>query len=280
MSIAILGTGLLGSGFVLHQLELGNPVVVWNRSPDKTAPLAAAAATVAATPADAVRQAERVHLVLAEDPAVDAVLGDALAALPDGVPVLDHSTNLPDKTAARYARLRAQGVRYLHAPVFMAPANSRAGTGLMLIAGPTDEVDALLPALGAMTGRVWHVGERPDLAAVHKLHGNACLLGFAGLMGDLLAMGEAQGLAAEDTMSLFEHFQPGSSFPWIGKRVLGSASADTSFALTMARKDVRLMIQSAAGKPLSVLPGVAASMDRAIEGGHGDQDFAIFALPR
>lgn len=277
MSIAVLGTGLLGSGFVLHQCDLGKPVVAWNRSRDKLAPLAEAGATLAATPAEAVAGAERVHLVLSEDRVVDAVLADVLDALPADVPIIDHSTNLPRGVAERYTRLRSAGIRYLHAPVFMAPANSRAGTGMMLIAGPTAEVEALTPALEEMTGTVWHVGERPDLAAIHKLHGNACFIGLAGIVGDLLKMGAAQDLTPKETLALFDAFQPGKSLPWIAKRVVRAEGAATDFALAMARKDVRLMIDSAAGAPLNVLPSVAERMDAAIGDGDGDRDFAIFA---
>jgi 3-hydroxyisobutyrate dehydrogenase-like beta-hydroxyacid dehydrogenase len=46
------------------------------------------------------------------------------------------------------------------------------------------------------------------------------------------------------------------------------------FELTMARKDVRLMLETAVG-PLAVLPGVADRMDTLIAEGHGDQDMGV-----
>lgn len=280
-TIAVYGAGLLGSGFVENLLAKGERVVVWNRTPAKLAALVAKGAVAAADPAEAARGADRVHLVLTADDAVDATIAALRPGLGEGVPVLDHSTNLPARVAERARRLRAEGVRYLHAPVFMSPQNAREASGILLVAGPTAEVEALTPALATMTGRVWHVGERADLAAVHKLAGNGVLIALAGTMGDLFAIGAAQGLGPAEVLSLFDVFKPGNALPFIGQRVASAGDKPASFELTMARKDIALMIETAGGPDrLAVLPGVAASMDRALAAGLGDQDFAIFARPR
>ncbi|HLQ36569.1 MAG TPA: NAD(P)-binding domain-containing protein [Planctomycetota bacterium] len=276
-TLAVLGTGLLGSGMVENLLAKGHRVRIWNRSPDKLAPLLAKGAVAAADPAAAARGAERVHLVLAEDAAVDAVVAALRPGLGDGVPLVDHSTNLPARVAARFAELRAHGVRYLPAPVFMSPQNAREASGLMLLSGPQADADALTAALSAMTGKLWHIGERPDLAALFKLAGNAVLVSLAGAMGDLLAMGRANSVSPEQLLSLFEVFKPGGAIPFIGQRVVKAGDGPPSFELTMARKDVRLMQEAAGKAQLVVLPALAAAMDRALARGLGHQDFAVFA---
>jgi 3-hydroxyisobutyrate dehydrogenase len=278
-TIAVLGMGLLGSGFAENLLRKGHAVQVWNRSPAKCAPLVALGATAGSTPAQAVAGADRVHLVLAEDDAVDAVITALLPSLAPGATIVDHSTNLPHRVGERTTRLREQGVRYLHAPVFMAPSNARQGTGLMLLSGPADEAQALQPALAEMTGKVWHVGERADAAATLKLAGNGLLIALAGTMGDLYQLAEHNGLHATDVLTLFETFNPSPAY--LGKRVLQAGTVPASFELSMARKDVRLMIEGAGGpEHLSVLPGLAAAMDRDLAAGLGAEDFAIFAKPR
>ena len=55
----------------------------------------------------------------------------------------------------------------------------------------------------------------------------------------------------------------------------GDCSA--SFELTMARKDMRLMIEAAGGQPLAVLPAIAKRMDDAIAKGHGRDDLGAIA---
>ena len=276
-TIAVLGMGLLGIGFAENLLAKGHIVRVWNRTASKCAPVVALGAHGAETPADPVQGAERVHLVLTADTAVDSVIAAMRPALGADVPIVDHSTNLPTAVATRSDRLRAEGVRYLHAPVFMAPANSKAGTGLMLISGPTTEVEALRPALETMTGRLHFAGERSDKAAGIKLIGNGLMFMMSGAMGDLFHLAEATGVSAEEVMGLFQTFAPTPVY--LGQRVLNAGTAPASFELTMARKDTALMIESAGADTLTVLPAVAAAMDRAIEAGLGSEDYAIFNKP-
>lgn len=275
-TIAVLGTGLLGAAMVENLLQKRHTVRVWNRSRDKTAPLVQKGATAATSPAECVRGATRVHLVLSEDAAVDAVVGDARAGLGKDVPLIDHSTNAPAKVKARFAALRAQGVRYVPAPVFMSPQNAREASGLMLLAGPEADADALQNDLGAMTGKVWYVGERCDLAAIYKLAGNSVFFAMAAAMSDVLAIGKGSDVPPEQMLALFDVFKPGSALPFLGQRVARAGDGPASFELAMARKDARLMIEAAGRTQLHVLPAVAAAMDRAIARGLGQADYAAF----
>src|SRR5262249_36008976 len=135
-TVAVLGTGLLGSGFAENLIAKGHDVRVWNRSRDKLKPLVQKGAKAATDPVDAVRGASRVHLFVAEDDAAEAVITALRPGLGKDVPLVDHGTNLPARVAARFARLRSQGVRYLHAPVFMSPQNAREAQGMMVVSGP------------------------------------------------------------------------------------------------------------------------------------------------
>ena len=104
-NIAFLGTGLLGGACAEAAAKRGDKVTVWNRSVDKARDLARFGIVVAATPAEAVRDAERVHLVLKDDAVVDAVIASARPGMRADAILIDHSTTLPDLTARRAARL-------------------------------------------------------------------------------------------------------------------------------------------------------------------------------
>lgn len=275
-TIALLGTGLLGAGMVENMLQKGHRVQVWNRSTQKLAPLAAKGAFAAATPADAVRGAARVHLVLAEDTAVDAVMAQLRAGLGDGVPVYDHSTNHPQLTKARFAALRKAGVRYVPAPVFMSPTNAREASGLLAFSAPKDEAQAHEATLAPMTGKVLYAGDRPELANVYKLAGNSLFFALAAAMSDVLAIGRGNGVSTDDMLALFDVFKPGGGLPFLGRRVANAEQGTASFELQMARKDARLMIESSGAEKLIVLPAVAAAMDRAIAQGRAAADYAVF----
>jgi len=278
-SIAVLGMGLLGRGFALNLVDRHHPVRVWNRTASRAAPVGSAGAHVAASPAEAVEGASRVHLVLKADDAVDSVIEALRPSLAEEAWIVDHSTNLPARVAERFARLREDGLRYIHAPVFMGPSNSREATGLMLLSGPKDDEAALRPALETMTGKVLYLGEAPDHAAKIKITGNGLLVMLTAAMGDLFTMGAAAGLDHEDILSLFEQFQPTAA--GMGRRAVGASRRDPpGFTMTMARKDVQLMLDTA-GDPeaLTVLPAIAAAMDRAIADGRGEEDFTSLADP-
>lgn len=279
-TIALLGTGLLGSGIAENLLAKGHTVRVWNRTPQKLAPLVHKGAVAGKDPADTVRGCERVHLVLAEDSAVDAVVAALRPGLGANVPVIDHSTNLPTKVGVRFAAQQKVGVRYVPAPVFMSPQNGREASGLMLLCGPKAWADELTPALSSMTGKLWYVGERPDLAAFLKLAGNGMLISMCGAVGDLLAMAKHNGVPAEQVVGLFDVFKAGAALPFFAQRVANAGDGPASFELSMARKDVRLMVEAAGGAPLIVLPGLAAAMDQALARGQGAADFAVFAKPK
>jgi 3-hydroxyisobutyrate dehydrogenase len=275
--VAFLGTGLLGSGFVHGLLARGTSVTAWNRTAAKAEALAGAGARVAATAADAVRGARRVHLCLAADDAVDEVLAAIAGAVPPGVVIVDHSTTSPDGAAARGARLAAAGQRFLHAPVFMSPSAARSAGGMMLVVGARETLAAVEDELRAMTGDLWYLGDDLRRAAALKLLGNAMLIALAAGLADVFTVGAGLGVGAGEAHALLARLKPGGSIDIRGKRMAGGDFAAT-FELAMARKDVGLMIDAAAGRRLAVLPAIAARADELIERGLGDKDLGVLAV--
>jgi 3-hydroxyisobutyrate dehydrogenase len=273
--IAILGTGLLGSGFTRALREQGHDVRVWNRTPAKARALADTGAIPVEDAADAVRGVERVHVIVSDDAAVDSVL--EAAKLETGALVIDHSTTSTAGALERTRAWRERGVTYLHAPVFMGPQNALESTGLMLVSGERGVIERVTPLLRPMTGKLVDLGERVDAAAAYKLLGNLFLMALAAGFMDMLALGRAMGLAPSDVGSLFEHFNPGAQVPARFKRLTDAAYEQPSWELAMARKDARLMQHEMGSHALELLPIVAARMDAAIDAGDGHLDWTVIA---
>ena len=277
-NVAFLGTGLLGAAMVERMLTQGDSVTVWNRTASKAEALQPSGAVVARTAADAVTRADHVHLALTDDAVVDAILAEVAPKLTHDAIVMDHSTTSPITTRARVARLAQSGVRFLHAPVFMSPQMCREGKGLIMVSGPSGVFDVARPGLARMTGDLWYLGERSGLAAAYKLFGNSMLFAINAGLTDVLAMAKNLGVPGADAVALFSRFNTGLAIPMRGqKMVAGDFSA--MFELAMARKDVRLMLESAGDQPLIVLPALAARMDDAIAAGHGNDDLAAIVAP-
>ena len=216
-------------------------------------------------------------MVLKDDAVVDAVIATALPGLEPGAVLLDHTTTLPVLTAARAARLAAQGVAYLHCPVFMGPAAARNAQGSMMVAGPKALFDRVQAALAAMTTRLEYMGERTDLAAANKLFGNAMILSVSAAMADILTLAQASDVDAQDAAKLLGMLDLNAMVAGRGVN-MAKGNFEPSFELDMARKDVRLMLETAGARPLAALPAIAARMDQLIAAGHGAKDVCVLGI--
>src|SRR5206468_12147257 len=131
-------------------------------------------------------------------------------------------------------------------------------------------------ALENMTGEVWYIGEAGDRAAAYKIFGNSMLFVIAAGVADVFAMAKGLGIAPADALAVFAKFQPTGVIKSRGEKMArGDFSA--SFEMTMARKDMRLMLEAAGPQPTVVLQAIAARMDDAIAKGHGKDDLGAIA---
>ncbi len=273
-SLAFLGTGLLGSAFVEAASTRGDSITVWNRTAHKAQALARFGVSVADTPAAAVRGVTRVHLVLRDDAVVEEVIAALRPGLSPEAIIVDHTTTQPTLTAERAWRLNADGVRYLHCPVFIGPAAARKGEGSILAAGPAALFEVVKPALERMARTVYYLGDRPDLAAVYKLFGNAFIIGVSALVADVFSIAASAGVQPLDSLNVLEFVNPFTTIAGRGRN-MAAGNYSASFELAMARKDVRLMMETAGLLPLSALPGIASRMDALIAEGHGSDDLSV-----
>ncbi len=276
-TISFLGTGLLGSAFAEAASKRGDHVTAWNRSPAKVLALAPFGIRSAATPAEAVQGASRVHLVLKDDAVVEEVISAARSGfLPDTI-LIDHSTTLPKRTAERAERLKGEGIGYLHCPVFMGPAAARNAQGSMMVAGPCALFDVVKADLAKMTGRLEYMGERTDLAAVNKLFGNAMIIGMSAVMADILTLAQSCNVEPEDAIKLLGLLDLNGMVSARGMN-MAKGNFTPSFELVMARKDVRLMLETLGNQRLAALPAVAERMDQLISRGLGAEDASVLAI--
>jgi len=276
--IAWLGTGLLGGNFVRRLRERGEEVHVWNRTPDKARALESDGAKAFDSAADAVRGAGVVHVTLADDASVDAVLEPLAGSLARETLIVDHTTTAPTPTGERVARWKQRGVTFVHAPVFMGPPAARQAQGLMLLSGDAQTRARVKPLLEPMTGKVLELGDDPTRGASFKLFGNMMLVFVISGLADGYRFMRAQGITPPEAHALFDAFTLNNA---IGGRGKAMANGDFTplWELFMARKDIRLMTEEAErrGAHLDVLPAIAQFFDRSIALGYGKQDVGVVA---
>ena len=191
--IAFLGTGIMGSRMAANLLKAGYPLNVWNRSADKSRPLADQGAGAFATPAEAARDAEVVFTMLSDGAAVHEVLfGSGVAeALDPGALVIDTSSIDLKSARDHAARLAERGIGQLDAPVSGGPSGAEEASLAIMVGGAPADFERGAEILSHL-GRVTHIGP-PGAGQLAKLS-NQIIVGLAiGAVAEALLLAASGG---------------------------------------------------------------------------------------
>ena len=277
--IGFLGLGEMGTPMARRLLQAGHELLVWNRSAERTAPLAQEGAAVASSPARAAAGRDFVITMLATPDALEQVLfGTAglASALSPGQVLIDMSTVGPDEVRSAAARL-PKGASLVDAPVRGSVPQATSGH-LEIFVGATDEdYERVRPILESL-GSVRHTGGQGSGAAM-KLVANLTLGAAIVALGEALSLGES--LALERKL-LLDALADSPIGPIVAaKRAnIESDQFAPSFKLQLAAKDMKLVMEAAAarGRDLKQARANRAWLDEAAEHGAADLDFSAVVL--
>lgn len=270
--VAFLGLGAMGRPMARRLLDAGHDLRIWNRTPGRADELFARGATRAATPAEAANDAQIVITMLADPPALDAVLfgpsGVAESIGPDAT-LIDMST--VGSTAIRAVAERLRPVRVLDAPVLGSVPHAEAGSLVMLVGGDTETLTRCTGVLEVM-GSVHHVGPA-GTGALAKLANNAAGMSTLVCLGELLSFTDRVGLDAESLLDAIGK-GPLSSVVERWREKMTGAVTTIDFRLALARKDLALALDEAheVGVHLTVAQAAMTRCDEAMAAGMSDQD--------
>lgn len=162
LSLGFAGIGLMGLPMCRRLLAAGHSLAIWNRSPDKCAPLVAAGARQVATPGELCEAADVVMLCLADTTVVrEVVFGvDGIASKArSGQLLVDFSSLEPAATREMAAQLKADtGMGWLDTPVSGGTPGADAGTLAIMVGGEVQDLERVRPALLSLGQRVTHMG--------------------------------------------------------------------------------------------------------------------------
>jgi 3-hydroxyisobutyrate dehydrogenase len=277
MRVAVLGTGIMGSGMARSLLRSGLDVTVWNRHHGRAAPLAAGGAHVAATAAEAVADADAVITMLWDGNSVAEVMADALPAAPEGILWAQASTvSLDDAGDMLPALADGCGARYIDAPVLGTRQPAEEGRLTILAAAPGALRDPVTPVFGAIGARTVWVSERPGDGTRLKLVANSWVATIVAATAQSIAL--AQGLDL-DPQAFLDMMKGGAvDAPYLhlkGEAIIAGQFA-TSFAVEGAVKDTGLIAAAMreSGTDATLIDAVRAQYRKAAESGHGEEDMA------
>jgi 3-hydroxyisobutyrate dehydrogenase/2-hydroxy-3-oxopropionate reductase len=282
-TIAIVGTGRMGSAMARALARAGHDVIVQNRTRSSCEALAGEIrARVVDTPAQAAAAADVAITMLADDTAVRSVFtgpdGLVEGAHQGGV-LIDMSTVLPDTIRSLAEAVRATGSGILDAPVSGSVSLAEAGALTLMVGGEAADLERARPVLEGLAKTIFHLGPLGAGAGM-KLAVNAVIFGLNGALAEGLVLAEAVGV---DRAVAYDVIAAGAAgAPYLGyKRAqfVDPETAPVAFTLALTEKDLRLITQTAEalGQPL---PQTAVNLElirAASTGGRAGRDFAAVA---
>ncbi|TCR26994.1 NAD(P)-dependent oxidoreductase [Streptomyces sp. BK205] len=274
--VGFVGLGVMGQPMALNLARAGTPLVVWNRSPARCAPLRAAGAEVAASAAEVFERAGTVFLMLADETAVDAVLGRGTPDFPvrvSGRTVVHMGTTSAEYSAGLQDDVGAAGGRYVEAPVSGSRVPAERGELVAMLAGDGDAVAAVRPLLSPMCREAFDCGPVPD-ALLTKFSVNLFLITLVTGLTEAFHFAARQGL---DPGLLRDVLDAGPMASSVSRMKTPKLLA-RDFAVQAGAADVlknnRLIAEAArkTGVASPLLDVCHALFGETVEQGHGDED--------
>ena len=277
MTVGFAGIGRMGLAMARNLLGAGFPLVVWNRTPERCAPLVDAGARAAAEPA-ALAAADVVVTMVSDAQAAHSVLVESglLAGLRPGSVVLEMSTIGPTAVAELAAEALRHDVHLLDAPVSGSVSVAEAAQLFAMVGGDREAYELVTPVLDAMTKG--HVLLGPSGAgAAMKLAVNAMIAVTNESLAETLALAERFGIERERAYDVLASGVLASPF-LLYKRgaFLHPDTEPVAFTTALMRKDTSLAQDLAArlGVRIPTAAAAASVLDEALANGLADADMA------
>jgi 3-hydroxyisobutyrate dehydrogenase len=277
-TVAVLGTGIMGSAMARRLLAAGFAVRVWNRTRQRAEPLAEAGAELAGSPADAVEAADFVLSMLTDGGAVEGTMfgrhGAATAMADDAIWLQASTVGLRSaQVLGRSAAMR--DLVYVDCPVLGSKEAAARGELVVLASGPEEVQQRCAPVFEPLARRVLWVGPA-GAGSKLKLVANAWLIGVVGALAEAIALAQCTGLDPAQFLDAIKGGSVGAPIAETKGRAMIAAEFAPSFPLALAHKDIRLVQQAAVDCDLLLpLAGtMAQQFGRAIQLGHGGDDLA------
>lgn len=286
MKIGIAGTGRMGAALAQRLMSLGHELTVWNRTAEKTGPLAAAGAKVAATPFQLASFSDMIITILTDAMAIDTAYHEKDGLLSGNVAgklFIEMSTVRPETERRLAARIREKGAAMVECPVGGTVGPAKDGKLFGFVGGEAADVARARPLLDQLCRRVEHVGP-VGAGASMKLAINLPLLVFWQAFGEALALCRSLGLDSARIVDIFADTSGGPNVlkgrgAVLAAALQGKDVGPITVDIDAMRKDLRTMVEEASslGTGLPVTSRALECYDEASREGLGKSD--ITAIP-
>lgn len=274
--IGFIGTGTIGGPMAMRLIDAGHALRVFDLSAAATRGHEHKGAKRAASVREIAEHCAVIFLSLPGPKQIEDVVLDAgglLTHAPQGVTVIDLSTNgiaLNRRIAEQAAR---QGVHYLDAPVSGGRVGAVAGKLAVMVGGDRAAFDATRHLIECFGENIFYMGDA-GAGTLTKLINNQIFLAASVLVQEGFVMGVKAGM---DPSAVLEVLKVSSAASVLGRASLFlSRKFDQDiFSLAIAAKDIDVALASAAalGAEMPMTTAASGIYQRAVAEGLGGQDF-------
>ena len=258
LKVGYIGLGIMGQAMARNLLKAGYPLVVHNRSRGAVAELVSEGAAEAFSPREVAGQVEIVLTNLPDSPDVEQVaLGPegVIEGAREGLIFVDHSTIKPATAREIAAGLGEKGVFCLDAPVSGGDIGAQQGTLAIMVGGPSEALERVMPLFEVVGKKVTHVGDS-GAGQIAKACNQVMVAAQMVAMGELLILAKKAGADPEKVVAAI---QGGAAQCWtldVKPPRLFAGNRNPGFKAYMQAKDLAIVMDTAReyGIPL---PGAA-----------------------
>jgi 2-hydroxy-3-oxopropionate reductase len=276
LKVGYIGLGLMGKSIAYNILKSDFPLVVHNRSRASVDELVREGASAANSPADVASQVDVVFTNLPDSPDVEkVVLGEKgiIEGAHKGLIFVDNSTIKPASTRMIAEKLSAKSVLSLDAPVSGGDIGAKNGTLTIMVGGPSEALEKVMPIFNAMGKTVTHVGDS-GAGQVAKAANQIMVAAQMTAMGELLIFARKAGV---DPQKVVEAIKGGAAQCWtldVKPPRLFAGNRAPGFKAYMQLKDLKIVMDTAReyGMPLPSVAENTKLFEKMIELGMGELD--------
>jgi 3-hydroxyisobutyrate dehydrogenase len=276
-SVAVLGTGIMGSPMARNLAGAGLAVRAWNRTREKAEPLADHGVEITDTPAGAAGAADAVLTMVADVEAVrDVMMGrdGALAALAPESIWLQMSTIGLAGTEEMKTLAADAGLEFVDAPVTGTKEPAERGELMVFASGSAGALARSRPVFAAVGSRTFELGEAGRGSRM-KLVMNNWIVALTTGLAESIALAEELSLDPAEFLAILDGSPMGPAYAQLKGKAMVDRSFEPSFPLRHAAKDARLVLEAVEdGLELPVALAAARSFAEAAELGHAEEDMA------
>lgn len=274
--IGYIGLGLMGKPIARNIMRAGFPLTVHNRSQAPVEELVADGAQPADSPRAVAEVSDVVFTNLPDSPDVEQVVlgpNGVIEGCRPGMIFIDNSTIKPETARSIASKLAEVEVSALDAPVSGGDVGAKAGTLAIMVGGPRDTFDSILPIFQAMGKTITYVGES-GAGQVAKACNQIMVAAQMVAMGELILLAQKSGV---DPRRVIDAIQGGAAQCWaldVKPQRLFAGERQPGFKAYMQHKDLGIVLDTARayGMPLPATAVVMQLFEAMLQMGMEDLD--------